>query len=92
MNTARSAVPASLDRNDPAALFDAVKDEFDAIDLNQPLPTSVRGGIAIGRSNGDGIEPGPDATRLMVLADRRVITDDEAVALLLFLHRRSRVG
>ena len=88
MNKALSTAPAPLDRSDPAALFDAVKDDYDAIDLSLPLPTSVRAGIAVGRSNGDGIEPRPEAIRLMVLAERQVITAEEFVPLLLYVTRR----
>ena len=62
-----------------------MKDDYDAIDLSLPLPKSVRAGLAIGRSNGDGIEPRPHVVRLMVLADRDIISFDECVALTDFL-------
>jgi len=88
MSATSPAVITAVDRSDPAALLASLQDELDAIDLTKPWPDSVVVGTAIASSNGDGIEPNPLVTKLMVLAERDVITSEEGVAIIAYLHTR----
>ena len=79
-------------RRDPAELFAAIKREFDAVDLDAPLPSRLREAIAIGRCNRYGIEPDENALRLLLLAHHHVISYDEFTPLLMYLTEREGNG
>jgi len=88
MNTTSPTSSRAVDRTDPAALLASLEEELDAIDLSKRLPDAVVTATAIAESNGDGIEPDPLVTKLMVLTDRGTLTSEEGMAIMKHLYAR----
>ena len=80
--TMRENVSVAEDlRTEAQRLLESLEDELAAVDLEH-LPPSVVTGLAVGRSNGDGLEIPERAVRIMVLRANGTITDDQSIALL----------